>query len=239
MDPGALRWVLAVIGVLVIVGVYLFTVHQNRMRRRHAYKTLTQDEVEQGIIEDEHLREELTSITNLLGQEVLKDDVSHIRINPAIDASQHVPRRRPEPLRLPLVMQRVADENLIGHILKHEDNRLLTARELSEAFTHVGLSLSDDGLMIPLDLQCFSIANLSEEGDFFGLADDQFSTSGFVCFFDISVQQQPRACYEVMLKKVDELVRLLDLKVYDEHLQLLTLEHVTSTRDRLRAVGHD
>ena len=36
-----------------------------------------------------------------------------------------------------------------------------------------------------------------------------------------------------MLKKIDELVRLLEIKVYDESLLLLTLKHVTDTRQRL------
>ena len=57
-----------------------------------------------------------------------------------------------------------------------------------------------------------------------------------VCFFDCSCYEQPKGCYELMLKKVDELVRILDLKVYDENLQLLTLQHVTDTRKRLDAV---
>jgi FtsZ-interacting cell division protein ZipA len=239
MDPGALRWVLAVIGLLVIAGVYLFTAHQNRLRRRHAFRTLTQDELEQGTIEDENLREELSSITSMLKEDDLREDVSHIRINPALDASLHQHRPRREPLHLPLVMQRVANQNLVGHILKHGDNQLLTGSELAEAFSHVGLSLTDEGLLTPTDLNCFIVANLTEQGDFLNLNDEQFTTGGFVCFFDISALQQPRACYEIMLKKVDELVRLLDLRVYNEDLQLLTLEHVTSTRERLREMGGD
>ena len=36
MDATALRWILAIIGVLVIAGVYLFTIYQNRLRRNAA-----------------------------------------------------------------------------------------------------------------------------------------------------------------------------------------------------------
>ena len=238
MDPGALRWALAIIGLLVIAGVYLFATHQSRLRRRHAYKTLSQEELDDDN-DAASLPPGLDNLSSALDQPELQDDVSHLRINPALDASLRQARQRQQPLHLPLVMQQVTDEYLIGHILKHEDNQLLTGAELNEAFAHLGLELSEQGLVQPSEQPCFSLANLTESGDFRGLQDDQFTTTGFVCFFDMSRQPRPRACYEVMLKKVDELVRLLDLKVYNAELQLLTLEHVTSTRERLRAYSDD
>ena len=44
---------------------------------------------------------------------------------------------------------------------------------------------------------------------------------------------RPLGCYEIMLKKVDELVRILELKVYSQDLDLLTLQHVTDIRKKL------
>ena len=57
MDATTLRWVLAVIGVVVIAGVYFFSVYQGRIRRQGAVKTFTHDEFERGLIEDDNLRD--------------------------------------------------------------------------------------------------------------------------------------------------------------------------------------
>lgn len=242
MDATALRWVLAIIGVVVIGGVYLFAVYQNRIRRQASVDTFTRDELENELIEDDHLREELSSISTMLDQDDLKDEVREISINPALDAAikQRAAGRKAEPLHLPLPMQQIAPDKLIAHVLKHADDRVLTGEELVNAFRHARLELDGQGFArfegVPDG--CFVFANLSEDGSLREIVDPQFYSYGITCFFEITACAQPRVCYELMLKKVDELVRMLDLKVYNEELQLLTLQHVTDTRERLKAIGN-
>ena len=145
MDAGALRWILAIIGILVIAGVYLFAQHQNRIRRQGAIKTFTQDELENGLIEDENLRQELSSISTMLDQDDLKQDIGDLKINPALDANIKQSSKPKPAIHLPLVMQKVSDDNLIAHVLKHADDRVLTGMEIENAFQHIGLQVDDDG----------------------------------------------------------------------------------------------
>ena len=239
MDATALRWVLAIIGIVVIAGVYLFSQHQNRIRRQGAIKTFTQDELDNDLIEDEHLRQELSSISTKIDQEDLHQEMGDIKINPALDANIKKTKTEKPAVKLPSVMQQISNDKLVAHVLKHADDQLLTGMDLESAFKHIGLQVDDDGYArlqeYPGERVLF--ADMTESGSFSGISDQQFHTYGIVCLFDISACEQPRSCYELMLKKVDELVRMLDLKVYNENLQLLTLQHVTETRDKLKAAS--
>ena len=74
--------------------------------------------------------------------------------------------------------------------------------------------------------------NLTSSGSFGDLSEQALS-QGLVCCINLEKCEFPLDCYELMLKKVDELVRLLDLKVYDQNDELLTLQHVTDIRKKL------
>ncbi len=242
MDATALRWVLAVIGIVVIAGVYLFAQYQNRVRRRGAIDTLTQAELEHDLIEDEGLREELSSISTRLEQDDVDPGVDEIKINPALDASiKQSAGKKKRVVHLPRILQLIGDNNLVAHVLKHADDRVLTSAELRDAFRHGGLQVGTDGYARLEETSDggFMFGDLSETGSFASIEDPQFSSYGIVGFFDLSTCEEPRVCYELMLKKTDELVRMLDLKVYNQDLQLLTLQHVTETRERLQGGAGD
>jgi FtsZ-interacting cell division protein ZipA len=235
MDATSLRWILGIIGVVVILAVYLFSIYQSKLRRHAAIKTFTQEELESGIIEDESLRDELSHINTMLDQEVGKDDVVDIKITPEHESRVEIEETPGPELALPSRLLDIASSKRIAHVLKADDSHLLTSAELVSAMQQMQLDLQDDGLVKSQTEQdtCFLLASLSGDGTLSGINDVQYSTPGLVCFFDTSTYERPMGCYEFMLKKIDELVRVLNLKVYDEDLQLLTLQHVTNIRSRI------
>jgi FtsZ-interacting cell division protein ZipA len=237
MDATSLRWILAIIGVVVILGVYLFSIYQNKLRRNAAIKTFTQDELESGVIEDETLRAELSHINTLLDQEVDEEDIEDINITPELDTVVIAKESTRPALMLPSGLLDIARNNRVAHVLKPDDDHLLTSAELISAFQHVQLDLQDDGLVKSKQEESadFVLASLSDDGSLTDLNNPQYTTPGLVCYFDISNCELPMSCYELMLKKIDELVRVLNLKVYDEDLHLLTLQHVTDTRSRINS----
>jgi len=126
-------------------------------------------------------------------------------------------------------------ENLISYLLKHPDDRLITGEEIESAVLHTGFEMNDDGLleMRLQDELCFTMTSLSAPGDFSDMGQLDFSTLGLQCFIDLESNASPRQSYEVLLKKVDELVRLLDVKVFQSDNELLTISNVTSVREKL------
>jgi FtsZ-interacting cell division protein ZipA len=235
MDSTALRWVLAVIGVVVIAGVYLFSVYQNHQRRGAAVKTFTRDELDSEIIADEEFRHELSNINTMLDQQVDAPDLGDIRINPALDGDQRPARRGGPLVEVPRQIFEVGDEDRVVHVLKAADDRVYSGQEIAEALQHAALDMPRQGQVeVPVDEDSvFLVVALSADGSLGGLDDPDFFTHGLVCWFDRARVASAAACYELMLKKLDELVRATDMKVYDEQLHLLTLRQVTETRNRL------
>ncbi len=245
MDATALRWVLAIIGIVVLVGVYFFTLYQQKLRRRAAIKTLTQDELESGVIEDTTLRRELSSIRTMLKDEIVEQDLQQIKINPSLDTDNES-SYRPEPvkkakenpvdLKFPETLNAIEAEHLVLLVLKHPDDSVITGSELVNAFKHVGLEINEQGHgeIDQNPMAQFRFINMTLEGSFKNIADPQFYTYGIACFYDVTQVDLALTCYELMLQKIDELVRVLELKVYNHDLELLTLEAVKATRDSLK-----
>jgi len=235
MDATALRWVLAVIGLIVVVGIYLYSVYQGKLRRRNAIKTFTHEEIDSGFIEDESLRNEIKNINAMLKDDLARTEINDIKINPGLDQKTAKEINASPEFELPGAVKKLPSLQHVSHVLKPVDNHLLSAEELRNAFSHSGFELDDEfhyRLEEAAD-QHFKIFNLTTQGSFEGIADDSFSTHGMVCCIHIPECEYPIGSYEAMLKKVDELVRILDLKVYSQDFELLTLQHVTDIRRQL------
>ena len=235
MDATALRWVLGVIGVLCIVGIYLYSLYQSKQRRQASTKTFTHEEIESGFIEDETLRQELSNINAMLDDDINESEINDIKINPGLETEPKAEFSDKAEIELPRLVCDLLPDHRIAHVLKAVDDRLLTAQELRNAFTHAGFEMNAENrfkLEDNPDAQ-FQILNLTSSGSFQQINEDQFSSQGLVCCINLTECAQPLGCYETMLKKVDELVRILELKVYSQELDLLTLQHVTDIRNKL------
>ena len=247
MDATALRWILAIIGVIFIAGIYIYTQYQNTLRRRSAIRTFTREELEVDFIEDDLLREELSHINTMLDEGLNKEELNEIKINPGLDdlpeksISQECDESVESSIFLPPPAYEIPEEYLVAYILKPVDDCLLSGSDLMSAFETADFVCSskdknkgfyhfDEDQDIHLTL-----ANMSSSGSFESIELDSFRAYGVLCFFDMRESQNPRLGYELMLKKIDQLVRLLNLKVYDQNLQLLTLQHVTDIRNRLKS----
>lgn len=247
MDATALRWVLAIIGVIFIAGIYIYTQYQNNLRKRSAIRTFTKDELDVDFIDDELLREELSHINTMLDQGLDREELSEININPALDKPVENDPPAIDPVQdsscftLPAPAYEIDEEFLIAYVLKPIGEQWLAGKSLQEAFDKSGFERSkmkktagyfeyaaQTGAQLML-------ANMTLSGSLQEIEDEDFNAYGLLCYFDTRSCDDAAASYELMLKKIDELVRVLNLKVYDQNLQLLTLQHVTEIRQRLKS----
>ncbi len=235
MDAGAFRWVLVAIAVVLAIAIYLFGQHQARLRKRSAIETFTHEEVDSAFVEDEHLRFEMNDLNNILEADEVEEIFDEIQINPGVEVEK-TPVALPEPeIYVPTELADKDEERLISHYLRHIDFRLITGEEAESAVQHVGLELNAAGLLEYYEEGelVFQIAGLSEPGNFFAIEELDFVTLGFNCYIDLDSCETPRLAYESMLKKIDELVRILNLKVYKPDHELLTISDVTEIREKL------
>lgn len=235
MDAALFRWVLVIIAVLVAIGIYFYGLHQSRLRKRSAIDTFTREEIDSAFIEDEQLRDELNNLNQILRDNDNDEDLDKIEINPARETLT-TPFALPDPeIFFPESQRGDFGKRFVMHLLRHDDFRLITGEEADDAIRQSGLKIDDDGY-----LECridgaiaFRVASLSAPGHFHDVDQLDFSTLGFNCFIDMETCPDSRQAYELMLKKIDELVRLLNVKVYKQSQELLTISDVTEVRQKL------
>ena len=235
MDASALRWTLAIIGIVLLVGIYLYGLQQNRLRKRAARDTFTREEIDSAFIEDQQLREELDNIGEIISTDSEKINLGEININPALEADLSPVKSEPAPLFIADAIAEIDPDKLISHLLMHLDYRLLTGDEIHSVLSYTGIEINAVGLLEYHDSgrHCFTIANLSEPGHFSDLDSAEFTALGLNCFINLETDDNALKNYETMLKKIDELVRLLNFKVYQSNRQLLTISDVTDIRKKL------
>ncbi len=235
MDATTFRWVLVVIAVLVALAIYLYGQHQSRLRKRSAIETFTREEVDSAFVEDEQLRFELNNLNQILQENEEQENLDEIQINPSLDAPK-TPFALPDPeIFVPLALANKDEDRLVSYHLRHGDFRLITGEEASAAVEQVGLELNHEALLEYHEEGevAFQVASLSAPGDFGTLEQLDFTTIGLNCFVDLDVCDNPGLGYEAMLKKIDELVRMLNVKVYKPNQELLTISDVTGVREKL------
>jgi len=235
MDAGAFRWVLVAIAVVLALAIYLFGQHQARLRKRSAIETFTREEVDSAFVEDEQLRFEMNDLNKILEDNEVEEVLDEIQINPGIEVEK-TPVASPDPeIYIPPDLADKDEERLISHHLRHSDYRLIIGEEAESAAQHVGLELNAEGLLEYYEEGelTFQIASLSEPGNFFDIEELDFVTLGFNCYIDLDSCETPSLAYESMLKKIDELVRMLNVKVFKPNTELLTISDVTEIREKL------
>jgi len=235
VDAATFRWVLVIIAVIVALAIYFYGQHQSRLRKRNAIETFTREEVDSAFVEDEQLRFELNNLNQILLDNEAEENLDEIEINPAEDAPA-TPSALPDPgIFVPDLLAARDQERLINYHLRHGDFRLITGEEAGAAAAHAGLELNHEGWLEYREEGevAFRVASLSAPGDFAAIEELDFTTVGLNCFIDLDDCSNPALAYEAMLKKIDELVRMLNVKVYKPSQELLTISDVTSVRQQL------
>jgi len=234
MDAATFRWVLIVIAVIVVLAVYLVGQHQARLRKRSAMENFTRDEVDSTFIEDEELHLELDNLNRILKDNEAEAEVDEIHINPAVDSARG-PSALPHPeIFVPAMLAGRDESRLVSYHLRHGDYRLITGEEASAAAQHANLQLNGAGYLEYRDNGevAFRVASLTAPGTFNGLDQLEFTTLGLNCYVDLDACREPSLAYEAMLKKIDELVRMLNVKVYKPDQELLTISDVNAVREQ-------
>ena len=234
MDATTFRWVLIVIAVIVVLAVYFFGQHQARLRKRNAMENFTRDEVDSTFIEDEELHLELDNLNRILKDNESEAEVDEININPAVDSVRDRSELPHPEIFVPAMLTGRDEAKLVSYHLRHGDYRLLTGEETSAAAEHAGLHLNGAGYLEYRDNGevAFRVASLTAPGTFNNLEQLEFTTLGLNCYVDLDACRDPRLAYEAMLKKIDELVRMLNVKVYKPDQELLTISDVTAVREQ-------
>lgn len=226
MDSELLRWTLLLIGTVLILAVYLYGRHQIKLRNRQAIETYTQQELDDLYIDDTTLRDELKQINSTLTDNS-EADFGDININPGMEAE----------CSDDINEQQFIDDNcqpshhLVSYLLKRSDGKKLSTQHVHDVLLNNNFLTERNHEYIYFNhaQEVFSVALRSEEID---LNKNQVSA---LCFFMDKIVHRKNADknYEIMLKVIDSLTQLLNVKVYNQNQTLLTIDDVTFIRKKL------
>lgn len=234
MDTSALRWTLVIIGMVLLIGIYLHGLYQNRLRKRTAMETFSHETVDSAFIEDQE-SPQLSNLSQIMTESDEQDTVANIKINPPVEADLTPFKQSSPDWFIADIVSSLDADQMVNHWIYHANFQPMTREEVESAIRLVGLESNKNGYMEyhHEDQLSFTMVNLSAPGHFLDIDKPEFCTQGFNCFIDLQTNRNPALGYEIMLKKIDELVSLLNVTVYQPNHDWLTISDVTQIRKKL------
>ncbi len=242
MNQTTLRIILAALGVLVLLGIYLW----DRLKRRRKVLDETLSTLE---AEDELAADEIDTISiNPLEETAAVDldvleaeeaileaprqpelEVSHSTRKPQEKQTQSVPGQPPQakPAELPEVIQ----VSIVA-----PPGKIFLGEQLLEVFDELGLQYGDMEIFHAYEgneIQ-FSVASLIKPGTFPINAMDKFQTRGLTLFFQPPLVSHPAEAFECMIAACHRLAQRLGGTELDDRRQPLTAVKISLWRRQLK-----
>ncbi len=215
-----LRWILLVIGLLILGGIYYFGTASGRTRsfggqRRQRDPSLDpamERELERlgALINDERRRSETDD----------EDEDGDDGDRPAALAAE--------------------PEKIVALYLRCRGTGLIDGREIAEAAEKAGLKFGPGGIYHRLKERgeqraaIFSLANITNPGSFGGEHPELIQTQGLCLFLTLPNQLSALDAWDAMLAAGRRLADLLDVELLDETQSSLSRQRVAHIREQMR-----
>lgn len=247
-----LRWILLIIGILIIAGIYFADRFKRRALREGADRFSREDDtaglnINPRAAEDSSdYSDAIADLNHFLSQNrdsASSADVADIDADIAMawergeagaaarDAAVESGQGGDEAAAAAL------PERLVIFYLKAPEGQAFAGPALFESLAAAGLSLGEMGIYHDTDSHgetVFSVANLFEPGTLETDDADSFSTPGVALFMQLPGPRDEQDAFERMLGKAEILAGRLGGELHDEHHQPLDSESVTRIRGILR-----
>lgn len=233
MEESSLRWVLLVVGIVILAAIYLFDVLQKRSRRDEADsdRFFTEEKIEPSLIQtiddtatDQALAEEIPA-------GVFDDDregMESATAKASLDSQA-------EDLAVPVAEQ----ASVIQLAVLAKQGEAMSGGDLVTAFTEVELEFGDMGIfhcykrLDGVENQLFHVANLLEPGTFPVGSMSDFQSTGIILFFQVSDLIDPHEAFDSMLNTARELSQRFSARLVDETMEELSLDKIADIQTRL------
>lgn len=241
MDQTTLRIILAALGVLVLLGIYLW----DRLKRRRKALDETLSTLE---AEDELAADEIDTISINPLEETAAVDLDVLEAEEAILETP----RQPEPeVSYPTKLQEKQTQSapaqspqakpaelpeIIQVSIVAPPGKMFSGEQLLEVFDELGLQYGDMEIFHAYEgneIQ-FSVASLIKPGTFPINAMDEFQTRGLTLFFQPPLVSHPAEAFECMIAACHRLAQRLGGSELDDRRQPLTAVKISLWRRQLK-----
>lgn len=233
METSTLRWILIVIGVVIVASIFLFG-NPEKKRKPKASRKVNKDSAQRleptldGSAVESAARElELegeTADVDLLGQGELDID----REPPAAARPELRPRKPSGP----------PPDKIVTLFLLAADNHVINGAELLQATVHTGMQFGDMNIFHRLpegsEKPIFSMANAAKPGYFERDEWNTFETSGVVLFLTLPAPVNALDAWDAMLATGRRMAEILHAELLDEERKPFTRQREAEVREEMR-----
>ncbi|MDH3789500.1 MAG: cell division protein ZipA [Xanthomonadales bacterium] len=232
METSTLRWILIVVGILIVASIFLFG-NPNKKRKPKASRKPRVENAERreptldsNAVEDAARKLELEGEAgdpDLLGQGELD-----IGDEPVREAAAPKPRKPAGP----------APDKIITLFLLAADNHVITGAELLQATVQTGMEYGDMKIFhrIPegSEKPVFSMANAAKPGYFERDEWNTFETNGVVLFLTLPAPLNALDAWDAMLATGRRMAEVLHADLLDEERKPFTRQREAQLREEMR-----
>lgn len=232
MDISTFRWILIIVGIAIIAGIYLFGVRDRKRKPRASRKRVhaqrvrhepsldSAEDIEDADTED---YDDFDARQTELAIDGLTGEAS--RVEPTLDGK---PTSPPAP----------APEKIITLFLQARDNHIITGVELLDASLKSGLVFGSHDIFHRIheeDLDpVFSMANLTNPGTFDKTAWNTIEIKGVTMFMTLPGPKNALDAWDSMLATSRRLAELLHADLLDDTRSAFTRQRQLEIKEELR-----
>lgn len=233
METSTLRWILIIIGVVIVASIFLFG-NPEKKRKPKASRKVKKDSAQRleptldGSPASDAARElELereTADVDLAGQGEL--DIG--------EEPPEAPRAEPRPGKPP----GPPPDKIVTLFLLAADNHVINGAELLQATVHTGMQFGDMNIFHRLpegsEKPIFSMANAAKPGYFERDEWNTFETSGVVLFLTLPAPVNALDAWDAMLATGRRMAEILHAELLDEERKPFTRQREAEVREEMR-----
>ena len=232
METSTLRWILIIIGLAIIAGVWLFSTMERNRKPKATRRQKEKRRAPRGAVE----RREPTLDGSGRGEAEPEREAPGGQGE--LEIGEHEPPRRgtaaPEP-RAPLGPP---PDKIVSLFLLARDNHVITGAELLQATVNTGLKYGDMNIFHRLsdgsEKPVFSMANAAKPGYFERDEWNTFETSGVVLFMTLPGPEQALDAWDAMLAAGRRMADILHADLLDGDRNPFTRQREAQHREEMR-----
>lgn len=233
MEASTLRWILIVVGLVIIGAVWLYST----MERNRKPKATRRQQEKRRKAGDGAVRREPT-LDGSGGGEARPDEAETPGGQGELDIGARAEPRREkpaEPRRAPLGPP---PDKIVSLFLLARDNHVITGAELLQATVNTGLKFGDMNIFHRLsdgfDKPVFSMANAAKPGHFERDEWNTFETGGVVLFMTLPGPEQALDAWDAMLAAARRMAEILNADLLDGDRNPFTRQREAQHREEMR-----
>lgn len=237
MDISNLRWILIIIGIAIIAGIFLLGNPDKKRKPRASRKRARAARIRREPVSDSASQSEQEAGNHEARQTELAmggSDDPKARLEPRLDSAAEGIVREDKPQAADIV----PPDKIITLYLQVRDNRFITGVELLDASLKSGLVFGEQGIFHRIheeDLDpVFSMANLTNPGTFDKTAWNTIEIKGVSMFMTLPGPKNALDAWDSMLATSRRLAALLQADLLDDTHAVFTRQRALQIKDELR-----